>query len=648
LDSIAAVESFTSECAKTGRWNGEAVEGFVVRTHVTKPRGGRGNHKSREESPYEAGSSFFFKVKFDEPYMMYRDWRELTKALLSKGGNALSARKLPKGKMKRPETQVYVRWVVEEMRRDRGLFEGYTKGRGIIEIRERFLRWVETEEGREMLEKAKNGKLYGFVSAESVERPFGKTIILPVAVPGCGMLVTFSSCFLLVSDRICTGKTSVAVALAHLFGFAHTQSDDVHTKKAAPKFLKNVTSLLHKNDIVIADKYVLSGILFSNLPTHTFPRNNHLSEHRRALRTHTRKFTPPIRLLALHWSIADKPSTHAVVHRICADRVRARGANHQTLRADLASGSELGAGRGSKGMPPSYEDVIWTFIREAEELGEDEVDAVVDMEVEEGLDAAVRRAVAGCVDVLGVERPSEERIDEVLEVVRGYVPTTTTDQPVKHKMKDGAVVASAGVDEKNFTPRYYALQAEVDLEDLLGEKFAAFGQDADADGAITQAALAWEKLKAAGRVSKHPHITIVHQKSMPKLAELWNLCAALHTLEEPPQFKATLGTLIWNERVLAITVERVEVVREEDKEGEWRGKAPRLAKELLEKMEEEEAERWLHLTVGTLRQSVPAVEAKDLVEEFRKSGVCEGGPGLGGCLGLDGLVVYGRIRGLMH
>ena len=35
-----AFESFTSECAKTGRWNGEAVDGFVVRTPVTKPLGG--------------------------------------------------------------------------------------------------------------------------------------------------------------------------------------------------------------------------------------------------------------------------------------------------------------------------------------------------------------------------------------------------------------------------------------------------------------------------------------------------------------------------------------------------------------------------------------------------------------------------------
>jgi tRNA ligase len=46
----------------------------------------------------------------------------------------------------------------------------------------------------------------------------------------------------------------VALALTHLFGFAHTQSDDVTAKKAAPAFLKNVKNLLGKNDVVIADK----------------------------------------------------------------------------------------------------------------------------------------------------------------------------------------------------------------------------------------------------------------------------------------------------------------------------------------------------------------------------------------------------------
>jgi len=60
------------------------------------------------------------------------------------------------------------------------------------------------------------------------------------------------------------GKTAVSVALAHIFGFGHTQSDDVHVKKPAPVFIRNVKSLLESYDVVIADKYVsLFGPLIS-------------------------------------------------------------------------------------------------------------------------------------------------------------------------------------------------------------------------------------------------------------------------------------------------------------------------------------------------------------------------------------------------
>lgn len=61
-----------------------------------------------------------------------------------------------------------------------------------------------------------------------------------------------------------SGKTSVGVALTHLFKFGHTQSDDVTVKKAAPVFLRNVNDLLHKQTIVIADKCVIIFNLFGS------------------------------------------------------------------------------------------------------------------------------------------------------------------------------------------------------------------------------------------------------------------------------------------------------------------------------------------------------------------------------------------------
>lgn len=47
------------------------------------------------------------------------------------------------------------------------------------------------------------------------------------------------------------------MALAHLFGFGHTQSDDVSGKKAAVTFVNNVNKLLETHDVVIADRCII-------------------------------------------------------------------------------------------------------------------------------------------------------------------------------------------------------------------------------------------------------------------------------------------------------------------------------------------------------------------------------------------------------
>ena len=252
VDTIKEVQTFTNDCAARGEWRGEPVEGFVVRTRVTEvPTSRRGRSGGEEadpaQSPYEANSSFFFKVKFDEPYMMYRDWREVTKMLLSSKAY-LNPSALPKSKMKRAETKLYVKWVINEIKRDPKAFESYTRGKGIIKTREAHLKWLKSDKGEKDLEEELH---------QQQERPqaFSKTIIVPISIPGCGGFYFRSSLFGRKLTRF-SGKTAVSVALARIFGFGHTQSDDVKAKNAAPVFIKNVAKLLEKHDVVIADKFV--------------------------------------------------------------------------------------------------------------------------------------------------------------------------------------------------------------------------------------------------------------------------------------------------------------------------------------------------------------------------------------------------------
>lgn len=180
MNSISEVKKFTDEIDKTGMWDGEAIEGFVVRTHVVDPPKGE---SAESASPYAAGSTFFFKIKFDEPYMMYRDWREVTKKFLSAKG-PIDHVTLPRKKMQRAETKVYVKWVKQELKRNPGAFSEYTKNKGIISTREKFLKWLATEEGKKELRNETTDTARVMKSKEG--QIFGKTIIVPVAIPGCG------------------------------------------------------------------------------------------------------------------------------------------------------------------------------------------------------------------------------------------------------------------------------------------------------------------------------------------------------------------------------------------------------------------------------------------------------------------------------
>ncbi|CAD6905264.1 unnamed protein product [Tilletia controversa] len=82
INSLEQVDKLTAEISRTGSWKGEAIEGFVVRTHMPSSPKQIADDQPAARPPYEPGQEWFYKIKFDEPYLMYRDWRELTRRLL--------------------------------------------------------------------------------------------------------------------------------------------------------------------------------------------------------------------------------------------------------------------------------------------------------------------------------------------------------------------------------------------------------------------------------------------------------------------------------------------------------------------------------------------------------------------------------------
>jgi tRNA ligase len=331
----------------------------------------------------------------------------------------------------------------------------------------------------------------------------------------------------------------------------------------------------------------------------TYFRNNHLRQHRESLREAVAKMDPPVRLLALNWAL-ERPQ--ATIHRICGDRVFSRGDKHQTLRADT--------------LAKSHEDVIWLFIRTSEDLADSEVDASIEMDLEDDLEQAVKRAVTGCVNILGLQQPSAEKIDEAVRKARNYTPQTKKHDDKKTKRKD-----------EQPTPRYFGLLPELDLFDVVGKRVE--------EAELTEGGKSfWNTLAGGNRVTHRPHVTIVHKNSLPGAVELWERCSKLHSMAQPPFFTFTLGHLVWNKRVMAVTVDDFDLGDSAD--GGQEGS------EFVSKLSEE-VRKGLHITVGTSEDGIPPVEAKALVEEWRSGKRSEIGS-----LDLEGVSARGRVKGLSY
>lgn len=252
LKTVKEVKEYAKKVSTEGKWNGDPIEGFVVRSTVKKVSPKKEDDKV---PPYPPGSPFFFKIKFDEPYLMYRQWREITRTLLPLLNTKCRGRKDRKtepwtslgSKTKRPESKVYAEWVGNEMLTNPSLFEAYTKT-GIIRVREAFMEWTQTtEQGRAEWAKARtetesrSSKGVTEETAMQTEPVEVKYLIVPVAIPGLG-------------------KTILGEALKRLIPeLVHEQSDNVTTKSTGPTFLANVVKALGKHDIVYADRYVFEN-----------------------------------------------------------------------------------------------------------------------------------------------------------------------------------------------------------------------------------------------------------------------------------------------------------------------------------------------------------------------------------------------------
>lgn len=587
-DTWDEVDAFAKEVGKTGSFDGQSIEGFVVRCQMPEQVSPVEGVKI---PPYHAGQTWFFKIKFDEPYLMYRSWRELTRTMLrdkakweeqqqlqekndtldeTMEGMSLNeeapavpetteegvskkalkrakkqAEKQHKAKLEkdrstgraqplpptprpmRPESLVYVRWCYDllygdeerHIAADPELFASFSQGRGIIALREKFLAYLSSEEGQKVLAQQQRHKSANVPrDLHADDRPFSKTLIVPVAVPGCG-------------------KTALCVALSNLFHWGHTQSDDVQSKRTGPAFLKNVETELLSHDVVLAD------------------RNNHLMKHREELVDVVRRVSDPakgkvgrVRLVALAWRLDGVPLSK--IQSICASRMMDRGNRHQCLRVESRKHF-------------AYDSILTRFIKDMEgfrntqadpetlHASDAQFDDVVWLDIDASFEDTLARAMDRLCPMLALPQPSQTAVEASMAKALHYSPQVRKPLP---KLPTGPPVDRNAV----YPSSYIGVFAHMDLKGFVLQLLDHLPDTSD----TVAARHVLHTIIQANRMTEKPHVTILHRHDVDTCLvdeATWTSLYAKATDHTSTQKTCSIRIcgLAWNERVMALEVSEI-------------------------------------------------------------------------------------------
>ncbi|MCO5549564.1 hypothetical protein L7F22_003036 [Adiantum nelumboides] len=526
IDNLADVEKFCRSVGESGSWQGIPIEGF---RHLSK------NAKKKEQKKAEQARR------------------------AEEAAAGLTPPLPPQTRSTRPETRLFVQWCYEKLygskdgrqKPNLDLFKSFSQNKGIINLREKFIEYMNSPEGKARLSEAtKKPK----TSNDSQERsnalqangeqnikPFDKTLIVPIAVPGCG-------------------KTALAVALSQLIpNLGHTQSDNVQTKKTAPTFLRNIGQELNNHDVVFAD------------------RNNHLFKHRNEIvnmiktwQQRTDKGSHRVRLVAVAWSLNALPLN--AIHHICSDRIAKRGENHQSLRSTDNK---------------EYEQILWQFLRNLESFGSGEkgggdqghgdsaFDNLIRLDVNASIEQNLHKLIRELTPLLGLSVPEDKEVKIALGKATEYKVSLKKD------------VTGAPVQRI----RYYGLAIEANIIDALHDVLAPYPIALEAFG----------KLKGENRLIRTPHVTLVHSSEVEegKLSarKRWETFSRLANTPNPPLFTMFIDLIAWDDRAMALGVSEVS------------------GKDVPELYSLQGKQWRPHITLGTFAESIRPFEANRVLLE---------------------------------
>ena len=494
-ETIEDVKTFLDGIAESGRYAGRDTEGFVVRC--------------QSKASTREWHDWFFKYKFDEPYLMYRQWRECTKAVISG--------RQPKVKQHKKITEAYLVFARRRLHEDPSLAKAYQANHGIIKLRDDFLSY-RGQKGSDIIRKEEQE------GEEPRDNVTNNLVLVPVATIGCG-------------------KTTVALALCKLFGWGHVQNDNITVKKGKPfAFATACCKELNSHPAMIAD------------------RNNHQRREREQLISDVTKIVPNAQLVCLQY--VHERGNYDDIRAATRERVLSRGDNHQTIHAGSKNPGDII--EIMEGFMHRFQPV------DVESHPDEGFDFVIDMdpcaESRENLEIVVDRLYTEYPKLFGDQvKPTADDLDAAIDSAM-----TNYTVNVKHKIKGrndtkqstNANGQKAGK-QKERKVEYFGIHVAASRVTAVLE--AVFRESPLATASM------YRLLKQQRRLQSEFHVTLIHrvmsgQEGRP--AELWSGLLDMHTrasaptdgrpypLPEPKlgMCKVRLERVVWDDRVMAFVV----------------------------------------------------------------------------------------------
>lgn len=505
MNRIDEVKAFLDNVAETGNYAGRDTEGFVIRC--------------QSNANTNQWHDWFFKYKFEEPYLMYRQWRECTKAIIGD--------RQPKYKKHKKITEEYVDFARRQLHGRPDLAKAYNANHGIIQMRNDFLE----SRGLKGSDIIRQEQEMGDVPNEDVTND---VVLVPVATLGCG-------------------KTTVALALCELFGWGHVQNDNITVRKGKPAmFASKCSDCLTESPAMIAD------------------RNNHQRRERKQIIEDISKIVPGARFVALHY--VHERGNYDSIRKATRDRIVARGDNHQTIHAST-KGSEII--EIMEGFMHRFEPVT------PDTSPDDGFDTIINLDVlsssRENLETVITQLYNEYPKLFrDREMPSSADMDAAIEAA---LNNYTVD--IKHEIKGSnnnnkqKTQPNGALNPSHTAPKPKERKVEYFAVQLPAPRVSAV-LDAVFRDASPEQVLMYNSLKAGGRIQSQFHVTLMHRASTGQHPETWEHLNGLYTNASAPtperafalpdaklgDANVRLERLVWDKRIMSF------VVRLSGKDGE--------------------------------------------------------------------------------